>query len=192
MTPPDLIPELDDYCDRFRAAWHEADRLLETCTAATFIAQPAPGRWSAAQCLDHLNTMGQKVHRQIEAAIAEAREAGPYSKGPFRYGVLDRIFVWSMQPDPWIRVPSPASYAPRQTDLDPEEVVATFGALQDRLITSAQQANGLDLKRIKVASPVSQWMRFSLGAWLAAVAAHQERHLKQAREALHSARRAEA
>lgn len=192
MTMGDLIPPPEVCSDRYRAARRAAQQLLAGGATSAFNVQPAPGRWSAAQCLDHLNTMGEKVHRRMESAIAEAREQGLYGEGPFRYGMLDRLFVKSMQPDPWIRIPSPSAYEPTEDDLDSEETVAAFSELQDRLIASAEEAEELDLKRIKIVSPVSRWFRFSLGAWLAATAAHQERHLQQAREALRAARQAEA
>jgi hypothetical protein len=49
--------------------------------------------------------------------------------------------------------------------------------LADRL----RRANGLDLVRARVTSPVLRWRRFSLGAAFAMLAAHERRHLCQAR-----------
>lgn len=186
MTQPALIPELAGYRDRFEEARREAFRLVETCTPELFNMQPGAGRWSPGQCLDHLNTTGRKMVRQMADAIAEAEEHGPFSEGPFRYGFFSRFFVRSMQPDPSVRIPSPGLYKPADEPLKPEAVAQEFSALQHAFVDMTERANGLDLRRIRVASPVSRWLRFSLGAWLAAAAGHQERHLKQARDALRS------
>lgn len=45
-----------------------------------------------------------------------------------------------------------------------------------------RSADGLDLARIKVTSPVTRLLRLSLGQWLAGLAGHQRRHLWQARQ----------
>jgi hypothetical protein len=43
-----------------------------------------------------------------------------------------------------------------------------------------EEANGVDLARVKVSNPVSNWFKLSLGQELALTAAHERRHLWQA------------
>ena len=50
-----------------------------------------------------------------------------------------------------------------------------------RCDADTERTQGLDLKRIRVTSSAAWWMRLSLGAWLNATAAHEERYLQQAR-----------
>jgi hypothetical protein len=47
-----------------------------------------------------------------------------------------------------------------------------------------RQANGLDLSRSKVRSPVASWLYFPLGIGFAATIAHEQRHLWQARQVM--------
>ncbi len=42
------------------------------------------------------------------------------------------------------------------------------------------RAEGIDLARVKVRSPVLWLLRLSLGQWFALIAGHQKRHLWQA------------
>jgi hypothetical protein len=44
-----------------------------------------------------------------------------------------------------------------------------------------ERADGLDLRRIKVATPISRFLKMSLGMMFAQAAAHEQRHLMQAR-----------
>jgi hypothetical protein len=44
-----------------------------------------------------------------------------------------------------------------------------------------ERADGLDLRRVKVATPISRFLKMSLGAMFAQIAAHERRHLEQAR-----------
>ena len=184
MTEPKLIPELAGYRARFHEADCEVRRTVEMCTQESFNMQPDAGAWSAGQCLHHLIISGQQTHRKIAAAVEAAETSGPFHDGPFRYGFISRLFVRSMQPDFALHIPAPKTYHPAGDPLDPEAVMADFSALQAALVAVTERANGLDLKRIRVPSPLTDWLKLSLGAWLAAVAGHQERHLKQAREAL--------
>jgi hypothetical protein len=44
------------------------------------------------------------------------------------------------------------------------------------------KANGIDLSKAKVNNPVSKWFTLSLGQYLVLHAAHEQRHLWQARQ----------
>lgn len=177
----DLSPELRAYRDRFKMLRCDAEVLITDVSTEVFNTSPAPGAWSMAQCFDHLNTAGKQLVPRLEAAIDEAKKKGPFGEGPFRYGIFSRWFIRAMRPESGWKMPAPSSYAPADTALDPDDVLATFQALQDRLIACTERAQGLDLKQIRVSSPFFRLLRFSLGAWLAATAAHEERHLQQAR-----------
>ena len=60
--------------------------------------------------------------------------------------------------------------------------MAAFRAYQVQYIDRLRQANGLDLARAHVASPAAAWLRFSLGSGFELMAAHERRHLWQARK----------
>lgn len=185
----ELSAELREYCAQFTAAKQEADRLVIECPSELFNEAPGPDRWSVGQCLDHLNQIGTRLVPRLESAIEEGWTEGQKAEGPFRYGIFSRWFVRVQQPDSGWRMSAPTLYVPSDEPLDPETVVRSFATLQDDLIDCAKRAQGLDLRGIRVPSPVSNWLRFSLGAWLAATVAHQQRHLQQARGAVEAVQR---
>jgi hypothetical protein len=59
--------------------------------------------------------------------------------------------------------------------------MAAFRAYQVQFVDRLRQANGLDLGRARVSSPVAAWVRLSLGSAFALMVAHERRHLWQAR-----------
>ena len=67
-----------------------------------------------------------------------------------------------------------------------EEAVREFLVLQDRYIETLQLASGVDLARVKVASPAMSLLKLSLGQWLRSMEGHQRRHLWQARQAVNA------
>jgi hypothetical protein len=59
--------------------------------------------------------------------------------------------------------------------------MAAFGAYQVQYVDRLRQANGLDLARARVRSPIASWIVMPLGTGFAAMIAHEKRHLWQAR-----------
>src|SRR5262249_60665334 len=62
------------------------------------------------------------------------------------------------------------------------EILAAFRAYQVQYIDRLRQANGVDLARARVRSPAASWLRIPLGTGFAIMAAHERRHLWQARQ----------
>lgn len=187
--PPPSADESPDpfqhYRDLFFDRKHEAERLTDGVPDDVLRARPSPEAWSVAECLDHLNTAGWMLLERMEPIMAEAHRTGPFGEPPFEYGIISRLFVRAMEPDAFLTFSSPSVYEPEPpATLHPREIVVEFLALQDDLAGCIAQARGLDLRRIRVASPAVPLLRISLGAWFEAAEAHERRHLAQAQRAL--------
>lgn len=177
-----LSPELAAYRDQFARIKGEAYALTEGLGQAAFNAPPAPGAWSVGQCLHHLYVAGAQLAPHLETALERARRKRLLGEGPFGHGFIGRLFIHVIGPNTRLKLPTPGSYRPA-TDLAPDVVVPEFASLQDRFMASVRHADGLDLARIKVASPAVSLLRLNVSAWFAATLAHEERHLTQARRA---------
>ena len=68
-----MMPELETYQDQLLSIKQDAEGLMSVLTDAQFNWRPAPGRWSIAECFDHLNTTARLFVPAIDAAIATAR-----------------------------------------------------------------------------------------------------------------------
>jgi len=176
-------PELDAYLHQLEAIRADARQLVAGLSDAEFNRRPAARRWSAAECLDHLN-MVRKVLPAIDRAITHAAARGLRSDGPFRYGWFARWMIRSFEPPPRRRFRNPTLLEPAHQPLAPDAVLREFLSLRDALTRRVQQADGLDLERAIVVSPVSRFFRMPLGGYFAFLLAHDRRHLWQARQAL--------
>ena len=176
-----LVSDLEDFRRLLEAVCEDARDLAAGLTDAQFNWRPAPGQWSIAECLDHLTRTGRVAVGHIRETLADARRRKLYSRGPFRYGMLGQMIVRSMGPRPRMKFKAPAAFRPL-----PErprlEVERDFFALQDELLRCIRESNGINLKRAKVASPVTRLLRLSLGQEFALLIAHEQRHLWQARQ----------
>lgn len=165
----------------FEAAKKDARELLAGVGDPAFHWRPGPGTWSMAECLDHLNVVGRKYLRAIDRSIEEGRHKGLTGPGPYRYGLLEGWFVRSLDAPPMFRMKAPQAFTP-VSDVRRDEALKAFLTLQDEVQQRLVQAHGLDFGRVKTRSPVSRHLKLSLGKAFAAIAAHQRRHLWQARQ----------
>lgn len=176
-----LISELDDYRGQFEALKREAEELLDGLTEAQFNWRASPGRWSIAECLVHLNVTARLYLPLIKSATEEARLRRLFGQGPFRHGFLVNWLIRTTEPPPKLKTKAPKIFVP-PPDQPLETVMGDFMSLQDQMLERIQEANGLHLSRVKIVSPVSRFLRMSLGQSFAFLAAHERRHLWQARE----------
>jgi hypothetical protein len=175
--------ELSDDLRQIEAIKAEARALVTGLSEVQFNRRPGPKRWSVAECLDHLN-MIRKVFPAIDRTVEQAKRRGLRSPGPFRYGWFARWTARSMEPPPRFRMRTFKMLLPRETSLHADDVLREFLELRDRFAERVRRADGLDLKRAVVVSPVSRLFRLPLGAYFAFLLAHDRRHLWQARQDL--------
>lgn len=185
VTHDKLAPEIAEAIRQNRAVVEEAARIAGMLSYAQFNWQPGSGRWSVGDCIAHLNVVTRMYLPQFEESIQQARAAGRTGAGPYRYGWLTSKFVAEMEPPVKrrVKVPDARMVIAPGSDHDPAAVMEEFDTLHDRLIATIASADGLDLKKAKVTSVVTRFLRMSLGQWFNFNAAHDRRHLWQAQQA---------
>jgi hypothetical protein len=173
-----MVKDLIDLERQICAIRADGEELLTGLSYSQLNWQPA-GQWSIANCVDHLIVAGSDSVSHIRESTRHGLAQGLLSGGPFRYGIFERWFVRQMEPPPKIKMKAPRAYAP--LGRDPNDLMPDFLKLQDQLVECIRAAEGVDLLRVKVPNPVSRWIKFSLGQEFALNAAHERRHLWQAR-----------
>jgi len=179
--PQDEFGGLEAARRQFEATEREARALAGSLSDGQLNWQPGSGRWSIGQCLAHLATSTDRALAAIDRAIATARERHWVPDAPVRYGWFARWMTNSMEPPPKRRMKTFAIFQPPAESLHRDAVLAELAASRSRLLERVRQSAGLNLRRPVVVSPVSPLFRMPLGAYLAFLAAHDRRHLWQAR-----------
>lgn len=175
-----LNAELERLVYQVKVVREEAEGLFWGLTDDQFNWTPAPGRWSMAQCFDHLNVTNRKMIESIEAASRQGRAAGKLSDGPFVYGFLARWFLNTLQPPVKRKFGAPAKFQPGARK-SLSETKAEWERVHDKVVELIHGSNGLDLAKIKVPSPAASWLKYPLGAAFWVLTTHDKRHLWQAR-----------
>lgn len=168
--------QLQGLAEQIRSVEREARALTTGLSEAQLWQRPGETSWSIGECLAHLNIVGVSYLNKLEPALAGARARNLNGNGPFRFGLIGGVFVRIMEPPPRHRVNAPNMFAPT-----PQPGVSeAFGALQVSLLELIDHADGLDLNRVKITSPVTDLLKLSAYEALSAVLAHERRHLWQA------------
>jgi hypothetical protein len=183
--PHALAPELDELRRQFEAIAAETAALVAPLSETQFHWQPAGDQWSIAQCLEHLNATARYYLPALDDGIADAIRLGTYAEGPFEYRWYMRLLVRLIEPPPVFRMKAPPDVQPA-TDRPKRATANGFGAYQVQYVDRLRQSNGIDLAAARVRSPMASWLRIPLGCGFAAMAAHERRHLWQARRVLES------
>jgi hypothetical protein len=178
-----LAPELDAFRRQFERLADDADALAQPLIDEQFNWRPPSGAWTVAQCIDHLNVTARVYLPKLDEGIAEAIRRGLYGEGPFRYNLLARLFVRSQEPTTTMKFKATKVLLPAPARRK-QETLAAFRAYQVQFIDRLRQANGLDLARARVKSPVLDLLRMPLGSGFALMEAHERRHLQQARRVI--------
>lgn len=180
MDPP-LPPDLQDLEEQLLAVDRYTEEHIVPLTDRQLVWQPAPGRWSVAECLDHLNVVGYTILPRMGKVIDRAREAGKLRRGSWKPGWLGRGFVRFIEPPYKRRIPAPKVFTPPPTQ-NPRDIVRRFVELQPELIALLYRADDIDLGKVKVHSPVTKLLKLPLGDYLQFLIAHERRHLWQAEQ----------
>lgn len=175
-----LIPELQEYFRQVEEIRRDAEDLVRGLSDAQFNWRPAPERWSISECLEHLNMVARLYWPIIAEAINQSRVKGWLSQGPFKHGWFGKMLVRSAEPPPKMKFKAPRKFRP-PADQPMAHVYPQFVSFQDRLLDLISDANGVDLGRPKVQLPATKLIKLTLGQGFGLMAAHERRHLWQAR-----------
>jgi hypothetical protein len=176
-----VTPELAELARQFGALKADASDLVNGLKEAQFNWRPDARSWSIAECLQHLNIVGDRYVHLLEGTLVDARARGLVGQGPFGYGWLGKWILANTEPPPKRKSKAPRSFIPVYGQ-PVTAVLPTFLHLQEQLALQLEQANGLDLARVKAPVPGYGPVKLNLLVTFAGIAAHERRHLWQARQ----------
>lgn len=169
------------WVDRLLAELAESDRRAELVAGGLSKAQlnwqPAAGKWSIGQCLEHLRCANEAYLPAIGSALnGPGRSSVPeiLVPGPSRWFIRNYI-----APNPGgARAQAPKAITPT-SDVS-LEVLEEFLASNAQARELVLVATSHDVNRIRFKNPFVPLLRFTVGTGLEIVTKHQSRHLLQA------------
>ena len=172
----DVEQELDEATKR---AW----QLIRTTDPRLFTVRPDPQSWSAAECLSHLSISTESFLPPLREAIDNARAKGWTSTQKPSMDVLGRVLRWFLEPPIRKRVTTSAPFVPKSVRAK-AEAFGEFSSLQAKLLDLISEADGLNLKKMRIVSPFDKRVKYNVYSAFRILVAHQRRHLWQAEQAV--------
>ncbi|WP_153795718.1 DinB family protein [Foetidibacter luteolus] len=152
-----------------------------------FALKPGEKKWSANECLQHLNSYGRYYIPAMEQAIQSSVCAKQHPSAKFSSGFLGGYFTKMMQPKQngviSNKMKSPGAHAPKSI-LQSHEVIREFIDQQEKILKLLYVAKRVDLNKTRVPISIAPFIKLKLGDVLSFVIAHNERHVLQAENAL--------
>lgn len=156
----------------------EARRVAGGLSPGQLRWRPPEGGWGVGDCLEHLVASAEIYCSRAVPAIERARTAG--GEAVYRgWGKTlgGRLLLFAVSSKLRLK-------APRRIQPPPEPGLDALDRFLDRqreVVELMRAADGLDLGRIRFASPVNALFRLNLGEAFEVLQVHAARHLAQAR-----------
>jgi hypothetical protein len=178
--------QLAEIVSELESASTRLDALRRVLPAEAWARRPAPGSWSAGECIAHLNLTAAAMVPLIREALAEARRRGGGAPRRLRRDPIGWM-LWRATSSPGrFKSKTAASFVPAG-DQPIELLAAEFARWQDEQIALVREADGLPIHRVKIVSPFDSRFRYNAFAALSILPRHEHRHLWQAEQAARTA-----
>ncbi len=178
---------LDDLYNQTETAIAKAISHWQQLPHHILLQAPGAGKWSAAQCLEHLNSYGRYYLPAIQKTFT-ASAIPPATN--FKSGLLGNYFYKLMLTDSSgtikKKMAAPKNHQP-PANLDAAVVLSEFISQLEKtgqLITAARQKN---ISKVKVPISIAPFIKLKAGDVLLFYMAHVGRHIQQAEKALEAA-----
>ena len=180
--------QLKAVTDSLRSAQSRLRRLSDNLSEEDWNQRPGPGRWSAAECVEHLNLTSKAYLALLPDAVARARKRGGPAQKHYRRDALGWFMSTMIGPLRHVgkfrimRVKTTPKFVPKAGRAR-TEILSDFVRLQAELAALIRSGDGLPLDQVKIVSPFGGRMKYSAYSALVIVVRHQHRHIQQAEEA---------
>ena len=146
---------------------------------------PDEKTWSIGHCLYHVWLTNDKYLVGVMEVIREGRHRAPEEQ-EYESNGIGRRFIAKIGPVGGQNTPVPKVLRPDKKTVPADILQLTLDQLT-ALDEFVNESKGVDLTRTKMRSPVMRLVKLQLGDVFKALAAHNERHLRQAERLTHMA-----
>jgi hypothetical protein len=179
----ELTPDRVELMAELARLAFEASSLAAPLDEARFNWQPDGGKaWSVGQCLEHLTRANRVYLDALEEAVRKAAAEGDVPSPPLQPGRLGRWFLSSLEPPARIKFKALAKIVP-QSRCPKQATLVAFAGEQQRVIELVRASARIDANATRFDNPLAYGLRtFNVATGLLVIAAHERRHLEQARK----------
>jgi len=169
----------------FGHAQERLDRLVDLIPEERWAVRNDPARWSAGECIAHLNLTNAAYVPRIRKALEEARKLPRVVGGSYKRDMFGKLFAMMVGPLPKLgkarvgRVKTTAGFIPSGS-FPKQQTLAEFKRLQLELVGMVKESDGLAIDKVSIASPFGEKIHYNVYSTYVILPRHEERHIQQA------------
>ena len=176
---PEVFADRAALLQQLEGSEQAAAQLLAGTSQSQLNWQPANGSaWSIWQCIDHLARTNRVYCQAMAEALAHASDAAA-STSKITPGWFARLFIAKMEPPARTKFKSGNKVAPSAQG-DAQIALTEFNESHVAVRQLMENWRRVDLNRVRFKNPFVPMLRFTVGAGLMIINAHDRRHLWQA------------
>lgn len=171
-----LIADSEVVADKARAAFgnFSAEKLNWKPDAKT---------WSIGQCFEHLIVTNELYFPAIQAVIDGEHRNNFFSKIPFSTDIIAALMKNSLKPEQTRKMKTFKIFEPAASNT-PETIIEDFAENQRKLIEMMKAIGDFEIRKIKIAEPLSPALNLRLKDTFEILVLHEKRHFLQAERVL--------
>jgi hypothetical protein len=186
---------LNDLKDDVAKLLAETKELLLEADDYSLSKSPAEGKWSAIQCLEHLNSYNRYYLPQIEKVLLHGTYKNVVAQATYKPGWLGNYFTKMMKPEAngelASKMRAPKDHRPN-IDLNVRKVLAEFIEGEEKLLSYLERAEKLNIARLRIPISIAKFIKLKLGDTFRFLIAHRQRHMLQAIKAYNAVKKESA
>jgi len=142
--------------------------------------KPSAEQWSVAQCFDHLVTANEAFFPIFEKVLSGEKKNTFWESLPWLPAFWGKMLIKAVAPESPRKLKAPKIFQPSSSSVD-VAIIRRFIDQQNQIIKYMKATKNLDLEKIKISSPVTHLITYSLMDAYRIIINHEKRHLLQAR-----------
>lgn len=161
--------------------------------------KPNSNSWSAAECFQHLLFTNASYLKSFKE-LSETKQIGDLESSSFNHssnhafserGISYKHSLWGklilhfVNPNTKMKSKTTKTFNPSHSKVE-TNVVKKYLSQHDQLIEAIGGMKRLDLKKMKIPSPINSAIKYNLGDAIRIIILHDQRHIQQAERAIKS------
>lgn len=174
--------QLSNLISEFEAATKRVTKMEREYSENDWQRKPGPERWSAIECIWHLNWTSEKMIENVRRALAGIKSK-PKHTDKYHLDIIGWFLVKSLSSkNRFAKFKTTAPFVSQST-MNISEELERFRKLQEEVIRTIRESDGLQLGIGRVVSAFHARVHYNVYSAFRMTAVHEHRHLDQAERA---------
>ena len=155
-----------------------ASRIFSNLSEKQINWKAGPASWSIGECISHLVNSNALYLSKIENIINSVSVSSE-KDFPFKQSIVGKMISKGVDPANMKKTKTFKVFFPDASNIS-QNIIDNYVSSSQKFIELVGKMRYVDLKKIKLSSPVNKLLRMNLGDVLIIIQKHDERHLNQA------------